>query len=464
MPAATFPLSVHSSGRYLVDALGVPFFIHGEDAASLAVAIAASDVSVYLDDRVTRGVNSIWVQAIETHFSPNAPNNFANDSPFTGTTGGVADITTPREVYWAHVDDVINAAATRGMCVFLNATYLGFNGSAAEGWYTTFVTNGSTNCTTYGNFLGNRYKNFPNIVWLNGGDYNPASKTEIDAIINAIKAADTNHIHTSHQNGLTSGFTEWNSDGWLNLNDIYIDPVLHPSNSVIAGGLTEYQRSPPQPFYLVESCYEREHSATLQTIRQEAWEAVLSGGTGWLFGNNPMWGFMTGPNPLSSANNGTEAQKYDGTDSWKNHLSDAGIVHATRWAALFMARAWWKLIPDTANRMLTAGQSSDPTRRSASLASDGTWGLVYIPGSAAGSVTIDRSVFADRIVASWYDPTNAVLSPVSGSPFTNTGSFTVSTPGNNAAGDGDWVLLCETDAGSRKISKWMPAQSSSVRR
>jgi hypothetical protein len=36
----------------------------------------------------------------------------------------------------------------------------------SEGWSAEMTANGERRLTTYGNYVGNRYKNFPNIIWV----------------------------------------------------------------------------------------------------------------------------------------------------------------------------------------------------------------------------------------------------------------------------------------------------------
>ena len=56
--------------------------------------------------------------------------------------------------------------------------------------------------------------------------------------------------------------------------------------------------------------------------------------------------------------------------------------------------------------------------------------------------------FCGPVTARWYDPTSAHVPNISGSPFPNSGSHNFATPGNNSAGDPDWVLLLQAASGS----------------
>jgi protein subunit release factor B len=68
--------------------------------------------------------------------------------------------------------------------------------------------------------------------------------------------------------------------------------------------------------------------------------------------------------------------------------------------------------------------------------------IVYLPTSR--SVTIDMSKLAGPAAAHWYDPTNGTYVLVAGSPFQNVNARQFSPPKHNSAGDGDWILVLET--------------------
>lgn len=68
------------------------------------------------------------------------------------------------------------------------------------------------NAYKYGQWIGNRYKDSPNIIWINGGDRDGGgdNKPIWDAIGEGIKSVDKNHLMTFHPWGsavLQNGFT-----------------------------------------------------------------------------------------------------------------------------------------------------------------------------------------------------------------------------------------------------------------
>ena len=75
-----YPLRIGPTRRYLVDAQGVPYLIHGDTAWSLISGLTREEAERYLADRAARGVNSIIVNLIEHKF--NGPANRNGEVPF----------------------------------------------------------------------------------------------------------------------------------------------------------------------------------------------------------------------------------------------------------------------------------------------------------------------------------------------------------------------------------------------
>jgi hypothetical protein len=98
------------------------------------------------------------------------------------------------------VDYIVQTAATNGLqCVFTPLDQ--------GGWTKTSLANGTNRCYQYGQFLGNRYKNSPNIIWNLGNDFQNW-RTQNDAVILAIadgiKSVDSNHLMTIELNSMVS--------------------------------------------------------------------------------------------------------------------------------------------------------------------------------------------------------------------------------------------------------------------
>jgi hypothetical protein len=67
---------------------------------------------------------------------------------------------------------------------------------------------------------GERYRNFPNIIWINGGDRQGGGQNFAiwDALGKGIKSKDSNHLMTFHPWGETSSSQWFRHSDWLDFN------------------------------------------------------------------------------------------------------------------------------------------------------------------------------------------------------------------------------------------------------
>jgi hypothetical protein len=414
---ATFPLVVRPGQRYLEDVAGKPFLIHGDTAWSLIAELTREDVDRYLDDRHARGFNTILVSLIEYHYSANAAANAYDQQPFLKP----GNYTTPNDAYFAHADWVLRQAADKGFLVLLTPSYAGCCG---DGWYEEMVTNGPVRLRQYGEYLGRRYRDFTNILWVHAGDANPPRKDLVRAIAEGIREFDQQALHTAH-GAHTAALDYWQDEPWLQVNNVYT------YRSVYASALEQYARPERLPFFLIEGIYENEHEATEQLLRTQAYQAVLSGAAGHIFGNNPIWHFEG-------------RGSYDGPVTWQEALGSRGAQSMTHLRELFTSIRWWELEPDTDNTLLTGGLGSDHDRAVAARSTDRALALLYLPSSR--DITVDLGQLAGpEIAARWYDPANGRFSPASGSPFEAAEPQRFMPESDtNSSGFDDWVLVLES--------------------
>src|SRR5579885_584187 len=329
-----YPLKVHPSGRYLIDQNNKPFLMVGEAAWSLIVQPSSADVDAYLQDRASKGFNTVLVNLIEHRYANNAPANHNGDRPFTGRP-----FATPNEPYFAWADHVIQAAAQRGMNVLLVPLYLGFQ-CGNEGWCAEVQAATDAEMIAWGQYVGNRYKNYDNIVWVIGADVDPTMiKTKVQEFVDGILQNDQRHLFTAHNQPNSMAIDPWQGATWLNVNDVY-----NYSDVLYEPDLTAYAVSPVKPYFLIESTYENEHSSTPQQVRAETYFTLLSGGFGHVFGNCPIWNYDS---PLANI--------FCTLTDWHAQLNSPGSNHMKNIAALFGARNWFNLVPDQNQTTVTAG-------------------------------------------------------------------------------------------------------------
>jgi hypothetical protein len=407
-----YPLHVEGGKRYLVDANGQPFFIHGDTPWSLVVQLSPAQVDQYLDDRAQKGFNTILVNLLEHEFAIRPPANVFGVPPFRRA----GDYSTPNEAYFAHAEYVVAAAAQRGILVLMTPTYMGYNGGS-EGWYAEMVANGEAKLRTYGQYVGNRFKDHPNVLWVQGGDYNPPEKTLLRAVANGIRDVDPARLQTFHGVRGTAALAFLGTgEPWLTVNNIYTN-----ESTVVASAFGEYARS-TMPFFLLEARYENEQGAGEHVVRYQAYQAVLSGAAGHLMGNNPIWLFGSG---------------------WQTALNSGGATTLAHLRSLFDSLAWWTLVPDTGNTLLTVGAGTGGSRAVAARATNGAFALLYTPSVRTLTVNLAQ-LGGPNVRARWYDPSNGTYTTVNGSPFPASGAQTFTPTGNNARGFGDWALVLES--------------------
>ncbi len=411
----TFPLRVEPGKRYLIDANGKPFLMHGDTAWSLIADLTREEADVYFADRKARGFNTLLVNLLEHRFSRNAPANIYGEAPFTEA----GNFATPNEAYFKHADWVLGRARDLGFLVLLAPAYIGHRGTD-EGWWKEMTSHGAQAIRAYGRFLSDRYSAFNNIIWVNGGDDDPADKSLVEIIAENFKQAAPEQLQTAHNapDSIVPGF--WKDASWLDLTSVY---TYEPVCEKVAAA---YQYPLRRPAFLIESAYENEHHAKAHRIRGQAYQALLCGAAGEIFGNNPMWHFA-GPG------------LYDAPTDWWNALGSDGAQSMTHLVNLFSRLPWWTLIPDLDGRMIKAGRGEGADLATLSASDDGHLAVAYLPSRR--TLNIDLTQLAGKtVVAQWFDPANGETIDVQ-NPTRTKGQSSFAAPGKNSAGDGDWVLI-----------------------
>ena len=415
---AAFPLKRASGKRYLVDSADRPFFLHGDTAWSMIAELRREEVDLYLRDRAARGFNATLVSVIEKYHARRAPRNAYGEAPFE--SGDKVDFATPREAYFAHVDWCVRRANELGMLVLLTPAYLGAEGTMG-GFYQEMIAAGARRMRAYGQYLGRRYAQDHNILWVLGGDYSPPEKLLVRALAEGITEGGSDGLKTAHCRAWTSALEQWAGEPWLNVDNVYT------YGSLADTARKEYARPERMPFFLLESTYENEgNAATARRVRQQAYEALLSGAFGHVFGSSPMWHF-SGP--------GTNGVVHP---DWRRTLDSAGAHDMMRVRDLFKAIEWWRLAPDLDRRFLRdPGEGQD--KPSGALADNGAFGLIYFPKPARVHIDLAR-LSSPRATARWIDPATGRTEAAEIGARENDGGHAFSPPAVHEGDGGDWIL------------------------
>jgi Protein of unknown function (DUF4038)/Putative collagen-binding domain of a collagenase len=432
-------MTLDPTKKFLISSItNKPIFVTGEDAWSLEVQLSDADVQSYLADREARGFNAIWVGLADNAYSNHPPKDFYGNVPFNG-----ADFTNENPAYWEHVDRTLSWAAQRGIAVFASPAFVGFG--CRDGYCESYRNSSTAVLTAYGKFLGNRYKEFSNIIWLIGGDADPADsdvQAKLYALAAGIKSEDRVHLMTTENYRGSSSEDVWSGSPWLDLDALYLKPLEIPAKANADYEAGNY------PIFMMEDWYEGDHSMTELDVRKEGYWAVLGGCTlGRLFGNNTIWNF-----------NWPEAP----SGPWKGQLGSVGSVGQSILGKLFRSREHWLLVPDIHHRVLTAGYDSRPSldlakerlrsvvyqvpfRTGSNLSvaartSDGRTIIAYVPNGNAATITVDMGRISDPASQAkcwWYNPRDGSSTSIGN--FAARGFRKFTPPDAN-----DWVLTLDS--------------------
>jgi hypothetical protein len=432
-----YPLKVSANRRYLVDQNNIPFLIAGDVPQPLVTMVSTADAGSYFDDRQAHGFNAMWIDVLVAGpYYPDCRDDggtYDGILPFTGyLTGGKDtphyDLTKPNEAYFTRVGQMLTLAANHGMVVFLDPIETGQ-------WLPTLRNNGPAAARAYGDYLGNRYKRFDNIIWLNGNDFNtwqnPGDDAAVRAVAEGIKSADPRHLQTIELNVETS--SSYDDPTWVPIVSVNSTYTYSPTYFQM---WHSYNQTPVAPTFLLEAHYDLVDFGTKpwdygtpSVLRRQAYWTMLSGGKGELYGNGYTCYFLPG---------------------WKFHIDTLGVAQFMIWHGFFSSLPWQDLVPDQDHTVVTAGfgtLGNFQTRVSksdfctVSKTPDGSFVVAYMP--TAREITVNMATLKAPVIAKWFDPTTGVYTTVPGGPFANTGTLQFAPPGSSHDGDSDWVLLLD---------------------
>jgi hypothetical protein len=229
------------------------------------------------------------------------------------------------------VDWVIKKAAEKGMFIGLLPTW---GDKVDKCWGVGPVIFNTENAGKYGEFIGKRYRNFRNIIWIIGGDRQGGDNNFLvwKAMAKGIKSADPNHLMTFHPLGESSSSQWFHNEEWLDFN---MCQTGHAQRSYSIHRLLikkDYALSPVKPCMDGEPRYEN-HPVKWRPeeygwfydddVRQAMYWNLFSGSFGHTYGCHSIWQMLTNERePVGQ-----------GRSAWDKDLNLPGacdLIHARR--------------------------------------------------------------------------------------------------------------------------------------
>ncbi len=299
-------LKVSDNHRFLVFEDGTPFFYLGDTAWELFHRLSKEDAEKYLENRREKGFTVIQAVILAELDGLNTP-NMEGEKPLINN-----DPTNINEAFFKHVDWVIKKAEEKGMFVGLLPTW---GDKVDKRWGVGPVIFNPENAEKYGEIIGNRYKDFKNIIWINGGD-RPGGDGNFpvwNALARGIKKADKNHLMTFHPMGGNSSSRWFHNEEWLDFNMMQTGHGERSYAAYIKLMMPDYNLEPVKPTFDGEPRYE-DHPYNWQPeilgwfndadVRQAAYWNLFTGGFGHTYGCHAIWQMLApGREPVGYARN-----------------------------------------------------------------------------------------------------------------------------------------------------------------
>jgi Protein of unknown function (DUF4038)/Putative collagen-binding domain of a collagenase len=473
----TFPLKVENDERFLRTRDGIPFLLWCDTTWNLFTSVPLAggvSATAYFDDRSRRGFDAVYCPLFSgLGATATANKNFSTFDgilPFTGYTSGNGsttgdgtannyDISKPNPIYFDRIVDMVKLAAQYKLAVILNIY-------ETVGWEYNFSKAGPDKVRALGAYIAEKFAHCSNIIWNYGNDYqdwrtNGASHAALEALITGVNSVDSDRLQLGcEMNYINSTTFDDGRLARLHANCVYTYFPMY------CEAFHAHKQS-TKPAYLIESNYEEEYYGSENFVDNGG---PFPSGTQSTQGSAVIrhqifWGLTCGA--MAGFNNGLwwTADNMSLSSGWVQHLSAPAQNSGCMLVAWLRARKWWLLSPDTAHTFCTAGYGKAfgypgivlgdvpplaygtvlaDNYCTASVASDGSFGIVYVPQTA--TVTIRMAALRGKITARWMDPVSGALTVTSGSPFSDSGSQQFTSPGVNSDGAyTDWVLLLDSD-------------------
>jgi hypothetical protein len=426
------PLRVSANQRYLQTADGQPFFWLGDTAWELFHRLNREEAIRYLTTRSEQGFTVIQAVALAELDGLHTPNPYGelplqNDDP-----------TQPREAYFQHVDYIIDQAAKLGLYIALLPTWGDkvFTDSWGKGPEIFTVANAKA----YGRYLGARYRDRKNIIWIIGGDRNPRHAADVSIWRSLAEGVEegtggpAQALMTFHPqpNGLEdAGSAKWfHTDAWLDFNMFQTGHCRE--NNVWDRIQVAYAKTPAKPVIDGETLYE-DHpvcfnardlgTSSAYDIRKHAYFDVLAGAFGHTYGCHDVWQmYAPGREPVNGPHH-----------YWYEALELPGATQVKYLRRLIESRPMFERIPDQ-SLITNARHAHDHIQ--ASRGKD--YAFIY---SAQGKEIMVRmgKIAGTRLNVYWYNPRNGEVHSVA--PVVNKGHMKF-TPPSSGYGQ-DWVLVLD---------------------
>lgn len=390
---------VHKGQRFFETPDGKPFFWLADTAWELFHRLNREEADHYLQVRARQGFNVVQAVLLAELDGLNTPNAYGHRPLLE------RDPTRPDPAgYWEHVDWIVDRAATYGIYMALLPTW---GDKVSKAWGSGPVVFDESNAYIYGSWVGKRYGDRPNVLWVMGGDRDPRdTKAVWRAMAKGVRDhEDGRRLMTFHpQGGQTSG-KDFHTDEWLDFNMMQSGHAdyAQPADLMLEG---EWNRTPAKPALDGEPNYENHRPFKDNMthpymrdfdVRRASYWSVFAGGAGVTYGCHAVWQmFDHGRQPINQP-----------LGTWRQSLDLPGARQLAHLAKLLTSRPYFERVPDQ-GLILQGALDRDFKARATRDAQD-RYALIYLPGPRP--VKLDLARFGSAPEIRWFDPRTGEYQP-----------------------------------------------------
>jgi len=420
-------LKVSDNKRFLVTQDGKPFFYLADTAWELFHRLTREEADRYLSDRASKGFTVIQAVALAELNGLTEPNPRKHLPLLEGN-----DLTRPAvkegpdNDYWDDVETIVDLAARKGLYIGLLPTW---------GKYVMSDTGGAQK---YGEFIGRRFKDKTNLIWILGGDRPAPTPRERDVwramakgvAIGVCGREDYDAVlMTYHTSGPGHASDFFHEDRWLAFTGIqssHGDRILNWKMIE-----RDYNRRPIKPVIDLETTYpglvimKGMKAGNDDHARRSAYWSVFAGACGHTYGHNSIWQMYAAPRkPI-----------LDARIPWWEALDAPSAAQMGYLRGLVESRPFWRQAPDPS---LLASGPGEELEHTAAMRGDGC-AMVYTPSGKPFTVRLDK-LDGRQVKACWYDPRTGKTIAIG--QFDRRGDREFVPPGTPGVGN-DWVLVLD---------------------
>lgn len=439
-------LTVAPDGHYLQYEDGSPFFWLGDTAWELFHRLTKEEIIRYLDNRMEKGFNVIQAVVLAEMDGLYRPNQYG-DIPLIDQ-----DPQKPNESYFQLVDYAVQSAHDRALFIGLLPTWGDKVTRMWGGGPEVFTTE---NAYKYGHWLGQRYMEKENIIWILGGD-RPAIHDSVDtrpiwrAMARGIlEATGGKALISYHISGGASSSQQIHDEPWLHINmmqsghgsghDVPVwdwitrDRAMVPTKPTLDAE-PNYEDHPvnPWPQWDPENGYFDDYD-----VRKQTYRSVFAGACGVTYGHHSIWQFWSAREEKIN-----HANRY-----WTEALDRPGAFQVGYLRQLIESRPSAHRIPD--QTIIVDGQGEKGQHIRAFRDDAGSYLMAYIPQGR--TITVDvSSLKAGALRGWWFNP--ATAQTIDMGTLSHTRPLELTTPTQGFGND--WVLVIDHKAARYSIPEF----------